>query len=313
VRAHRDVALRQPPGSYLRVTFATRQEALVRVVGHPDSCPYDWEALSARVTRAREMAGDDRLDEAEFIVRGARRVIERYEHRSARWGVMTLDLARFRCLAGDWKGCLRLARQAASSLANSGRASGGLPYAHACMFIGRSHLELGEDACAVRFLNVASSAGQAWGEQGAWIADAADMDLGTALVRLKRWVDAREPLERAWRIVMTEPYPRAARRRTGAFYATALYRTDRLDEAWKVIRVCILDLGDEAVWHLAMNIMAAMDARGDGQRAVRLWYSMEDDYESGAGSERPRPKAVNSAQRSERETLSATPDAPTCA
>jgi hypothetical protein len=178
------------------------------------------------------------------------------------------------------------------------------------MFIGRSHLELGENVRAVRFLNVASSAGRAWGEQGAWIADEADMDLGTALAKLERWVDAREPLGRAWRIVMAEPYPRAARRRTGAFYATALYRTDRLYEAWNVIRVCILDLGDEAIWHLAMDIMTAMDARGDEQHALRLWYSMEDDYESGAGSERFRPRAVSSAQSSERETLPATPCAP---
>lgn len=265
----------------------------MRLVGYPGALlPYDWEALHARVAGAREIVAEDRLDEAEFIVRGARKVIERYEHRSARWGVMTLDLAWFRCLARDWKGCLRLARQAASSLADSGRASGGLPYAQACMFIGRSHVELGENERAVRFLEVASSAGQARGEQGTWIADEADIDLGTALARLKRWADARRPLERAWEIAMAGDYPQAARRRIGIHHATAQFRTGRLDEAWQAVRICILDLRDETVWQLAMNIIAAMDERGDGERAMWLWSSMEDDYESGVGSQRPGPVAV---------------------
>jgi hypothetical protein len=237
------------------------------------------------------MVAEDRLDEAEFIVRGARRVIERYEHRSARWGVMTLDLAWFRCLARDWEGCLRFARQAASSLLASGRASGGLPYAQACMFIGRSYVELGEEGRAVRFLEVASAAGQAWGDDGGWIADEADIGLGTALARLRRWADARRPLERAWRLMTDEAFPQAAQRRTGRFYATALYRTGRLDDAWNVIRVCILDLSDESAWRLAMDVIGAIDERGDGERAMWLWCAMEDDYITGAGSKRPGPVA----------------------
>lgn len=249
------------------------------LVGHKSPGPYDWNELLGRIEHARELVRENRIEEAEFLIRGVRKIIERFEHRSARWGVMTLELAWFRFKTGDWQGCLPLARDAASSLLNSGRASGGLPYTEACLLVGRCYVEAGEHARAVSYLEVASSATQAWGEHGSWISEAADVDLGCALGSLQRWGAARAPLERAWEVVMRGSYSRTVRRTVGAMHAIAQSHAGQPEAAWRTIRACILDLRDETTWNLAFEIIAQIgEARGD-ERAVALWRELEWDCE----------------------------------